>query len=122
MMLYASKACDGKAPQNLGQSTESADPGFDEVQGGTQTTDSTGGKTDEKTQAGISRSNTMVHATPPDHTETGSAVDDRKRVFLSRNIHAESMVACNEKVYDGFFDSMVGFAKDVFASKGGFFN
>jgi hypothetical protein len=67
----------------------------------------------------------MVHATV-DATVTGSAVDDTtgggiNTRYFKRDLHAETEVACNEKVYDKWWKGLFGYAKTFIDSRGGFF-
>lgn len=114
-MLYASRACDGDAPDSISSRTEDDTADLDPGLGNKG--DEVGSKLDEKTQAGISRTSRLVTASN-DVTVSGKAiVDDQSSIhteYFNQNIHSYSQVACNEHVYDGFFSSMIGFAKDIF--------
>jgi hypothetical protein len=131
VLYYASKACDTKeTPEsitkglqtNTGSEKEDAAPAMPDGVDANKA-DQQAGKARESEQAGISRDMQMVHAKPADVTVTGTAItplEATRRKSLSINIHAEGEVACNEKVYGGFWSGLVGMAKNMWQSGGGF--
>jgi hypothetical protein len=131
VLYYASKACDSKeTPEsitkgletNTGASKEDASPAMpDGVDTGRA--DQQAGKVGGSQQAGISRDMQMVHAKPGDVSVTGTAITPLEATSsksLSISIHAEAEVACNEKVYGGFWSGLIGMAKNMWQSGGGF--
>lgn len=122
-MYYASNACDKAPPTGVGSPVTEDDsaavgnPVGDDGQ-------AAGSKLNSETQSAMSQTSRLV-TTSNDATVYGKAIVDRRdsisTQYFNQNIHSYSTVACNEHVYDGFFGSLIGFAKDFYNSKGGLF-
>jgi hypothetical protein len=123
VLYYASHNCEGNVPAGVlppiratgdsGQSQAGAPSGA-----GTNPSRLGGGGNTAGAAAGMERSWNTAKAAPADTPVLGSAVQDRTRVFLNRNIHAESQVACNEKPFPNDWTAIIQFI-GAFARHGG---
>jgi hypothetical protein len=116
-LFYASHACKGEIPADVVPSLDSADPGVPSSKG--DNAGKLGPSNGGAGAAGVSRSWNLVKAEPKDTDVTGSAVSDRKRVGLSRKIHAASEVACNEEVFPSKWTAVFQELGSLFKSGGG---
>jgi hypothetical protein len=113
LMAYTSKACSGNAAGSTLNQESGPDVNNEAGSQGMSSPDSTGGS-----GAAMSGKMSMAHSRPTDVTVNGRVINDRRSFQLTRNIHAESENMCNEKVYDGFWGALGGYAKDLLG--GGF--
>ena len=123
ILFYASHNCEGDVPAGATPPVrETGDSG--QSQAGAPSGAATdpnrlgGGGNTGGAAAGMDRSWNTAHAKPSDSTVYGSAVQDRTRVFMSRTIHAESQVACNEKPFPNKWIAIIQFI-GAFARSGG---
>ena len=97
-LYYASHACKGAAPASVSTSTSSDDgtiPGSKADQGASRV----GGSNSPGASAAVNRNGNLAKSQPADTTVSGTAVQDRQTVNLTRQISAASEVACNEEVF-----------------------
>ncbi|CAN5923792.1 hypothetical protein BH11MYX4_BH11MYX4_10260 [soil metagenome] len=123
ILYYASHNCEGDVPAGISPPIRTTgDSG--QSQGGAPSGAATdpnrlgGGGNTGGASAGMDRSWNTAKAAPPDTPVYGSAVQDRTRVFLNRDIHAESQVACNEKPFPNKWIAIIQFI-GAFARSGG---
>jgi hypothetical protein len=123
ILYYASHNCEGDLPEGTVPAVkQSADPGTGDVPGGPATNPSRLAGDQGSAQgaaAGIDRSYAMAKASPADTPIYGSAVNDRKTVFLNRSITAASEVGCNEKAFPNKWSATFEFFGSFFRSSGG---
>jgi len=99
-LYYASHNCKGNVPDSLSPSGVGTSSQADPV-AGDGTVQKGGSSTKLDATAGLQTAWNYAHVKPEDTTVTGSASNDRKIVSLSRNVHSESEVYCNEDVWSG---------------------
>jgi hypothetical protein len=114
-LYYASHNCEGDPPPGLIPTVDSTDTGGNQAKA-----DQGAGHLRDSERAGLDRSWNLVKALPADTVVSGSAVNDRQTVLLSRNISAGSEVACNEKRYDNQWTAVFQFVAGFARSGGGF--
>jgi hypothetical protein len=124
VLFYASHNCEENAPGEMAQQLgASASSGTGKQTQEADASGGEGGKADQAAgklrgseQQGVSRSWNLTKS----HRQAdvgNSAVEDRKKVYLTRNIKADSEVACNEKRFDNNWTAIFGFIKG-FAQSG----
>jgi hypothetical protein len=116
VLFYASHACKGDIPPDVVPSVDDTDPGLPATKGDPS---KLGGSNSPGATAAVKRSNNLVKALPPPSDVTGSAVADRKRVGLTRQVHASSEVACNEEVFKSKWTAVFKEIGSLYKSKGG---
>ncbi|MDB4942703.1 MAG: hypothetical protein JWP97_2237 [Labilithrix sp.] len=120
ILYYASHNCEGDVPEGVGAAADTGETGTGDLPSGKATDPNRlgGNGNAAGASAGLSRSWNTAHAKPDDTPVYGTAVQDRKRVFLNRTIHAESSVACNEKPFPNKWTAIIQFI-GAFARSGG---
>jgi len=120
ILYYASHNCEGEVPAGIQPPIRTTGDTGAEPPSGPATDPSRlgGGGNTGGAAAGMNRSWNTAKASPPDTPVYGSAVQDRTRVFLNRDIHAESQVACNEKPFPNKWIAIIQFI-GAFARSGG---
>ena len=126
VLYHASHSCEEQAPREMAnQLGANNSTGTSKSQQESDTSGGEGGKADQAAgklrdseQQGVSRSWNLVK-THRQKTVNGSAVEDRKRVSLTREVAADSEVACNEKRFDNSWTAIFGFIKSYAQSGAG---
>lgn len=117
-MYYAQHTCERTSPAlgDIAAGTEGQSSGVQDP----SSVDGAGAVSGAATQ-GLSKDWQLARARPGDTTVTGSAINGNSVLSLQRKIHAESTVACNEKVYKNDFTAVFEFAVSFATSGGGIF-
>jgi hypothetical protein len=120
VMYYASHACKGDVPASVVPAVDDgAADGLIPASAADKNSGKIGGSNSPGATAGLQRSNTIVTAVPPADTVYGSAVQDRTRVQLQRQISAASEVACNEETFPSKWTAVFSEIGSLWKSKGG---
>lgn len=125
VLYYASHACEGNRPQGIQTGSESEDVGGE----GQAKAEQVGNRTPERSAAALGRSWNTASAsrdsrvngimTVDQNARGGGGAMNLQRTPISRSVHAESTVACNEKRYDNPWTAWVKYGVDWAKSGGG---
>jgi hypothetical protein len=113
-LYYASHNCTGEVPADIVPPVSQAgENGADVPAGQGVDANKLGGENGGAAAAGMNTSWLLVHAKPEATPVYGSAVSNGQRIFLNRQIYAESEVACNEKPHPNKWTAMFQFIGDM---------
>jgi len=114
ILYYASHNCEGGTPAAVSTQGDAADP--NNGQGTAET--GLGGKSG--VTGGLNRDWQLAKSTRKATTNAQKVVLWKQSYMLSRPIHGDSEVACNEKRFDNSWTAVLGFVAGFAKSGGGF--